>query len=410
VLALGVNTIVGSGIFRFPAELAADLGPASVLSFGACALLLSVVALCFAEAGGMFEREGGAYAYAEAAFGPTVGFAVGWASWMATVLSLAAVAVAVPGQLAEIVPALSGERAGKGVAVALIIALGGLNVLGRKPSAWAGNALVVVKLLALIGFVGVGAFFVDGARLTPFAPKGYAPLGPALLFTFFALSGFESSAVPAGEATKARRDVPIAVAASLFGAALLYTAIQAVAVGVTPSLATSERPLADAARVFMGEPGARAMSVAGVLSMLGLCTAMAFNAPRFMVALANDGQLPRAVGVWHPRFDTPHMATAVGTGLAVVLALSLDFRALVDFTSVVLIVQYISTCVAVPVLRVREPERPRSWRVPFGPVLPALGVLMMLAVLWQSRWQEMALAAAVMGLGFVVRMFRGSSR
>jgi amino acid transporter len=406
MLALGINTIVGSGIFRFPAELAADMGPASVLSFGACAILLSVVALCFAEAGGMFEREGGAYAYAEAAFGPRLGFAVGWASWLATVLTLAAVAVALPGQLAELAPALGTPTGGKLGAILVIVALGALNVCGRKPSSWTGNALVAIKLAALLAFVVLGARHVDAANLRPFAPKGYAPLGPALLFTFFALSGFESSAVPAGEARRARRDVPIAVTVSLLGAALLYTAIQLVAVGVQPGLAQSERPLADAARSFLGEGGARAMSVAGALSMLGLCTAMAFNAPRFMVALADDGHLPEAFARWHPRWDTPHVATYVGTALAVVFAALLDFRTLVDFTSVVLIAQYLSTCIAVPVLRRRQPDRPRSWRVPFGPVLPVLGVIMMLAVLSQSKWQELALAAGVMALGFVVRALR----
>src|SRR5690606_39106735 len=163
-----------------------------------------------------------------------------------------------------------------------------------------------------------------------------------------------------------------------------------VAIGLDPAIAHSERPLADAARRVLGGAGASAMSLAGTLSMLGLCAAMAFTAPRFLVALGEDGHLPRAVARWHPQLDTPHIAIALGTLLAVALTLTLDFRSLVDFTSVILIVQYLSTCLAVPVLRRTDPQRPRSWRVPFGPLLPLLGAVLMLAVLAQTGWQELA--------------------
>jgi amino acid transporter len=406
VMALGINTIVGSGIFRFPAELAGDLGTASVLSFALCAVMLATVSLSFAELGGMIDKEGGIYAYGQAAFGPWIGFAVGWAAWISTLLTLAAVAVAVPGQLAELSPALGEPVTAKLLAASIVIAFGVLNLMGTRSGAWTGNALVIIKVGALVLFVAIGAFYVQRDNLTPFAPKGYAPLGPAMLFAFFALSGFETSAVPAGEAENAKRNVPIAVLGSLFGAAGLYTLIQFVAVGVLPTLATSKRPLADATRVFAGDGGALAMSLVGTLSMLGLCAAMAFAAPRFVVALGEDGHIPKALSAWHPRYDSPAAAIVLGTLLAVVLAVALDFRSLVDFTSVILIVQYMIVCAAVLQLRRRWPTRHRTWKVPLGPLLPLTGIGLLAWVLLQSAWLEIGLGIGVMAFGAMLRLAR----
>ncbi len=406
VTALGINTIVGSGIFRFPSELALELGPASIITFLVCAAMLAIVGLCFAELGGMIEKDGGIYAYAYAAFGPAVGYAIGWSAWVSTVLSLAAVAVAIPGQLAEIAPWLSGAGAAKALAAGVVIALGALNFAGRGSGAFAVNALVIVKLAALIGFVAVGAFFVEPQNLVPFAPHGYTPLVPAMLFAFFALSGFETSAVPGAETKHASRNIPIAVVGSLIGAAVLYTAIQLVAVGVLPTLIHSQRPLADATRVFLGDGGAWVMSLAGAVSMLGLCAAMAFAAPRFLVALGEDGQLHAKLAAWSGRSETPRVAIAIGTLLAALLALTLDFRALVDFTSVTLLLQYTAACVAVVVLRRRWPARARTWRTPLSPALPLLGALSLGGVLLLSEWQQLAAAALLIAVGFVFRWGR----
>ena len=402
VVALGVNTIVGSGIFRLPAELARDLGPASVLSFAVCAALLATVALSYAEAGGMFAKDGGAYVYAEEALGRRAGFAIGWSTWVATVLTLSTVAIAVPGQLAELAPGADGARISRAIAAALIVVLGAVNLVGRKPGAWTSNVFLVAKVVPLVAFVAIGVLWIRSAELTPFAPKGYGPLGHSLLLAFFALSGFETSAIPAGEAARPTRVVPIAVVGSILGAAALYVLIQLVAVGVLPSLGESERPLADAARVFAGDAGARGVAILGAVSMVGLCAAMAFAGPRLLLALGQDDHLPRSLAREHPRFGTPHLAVAVTTAAAAALVLVLDFRRLVDFTSVVLVVQYLATCVSVVVLRRRRPDLPRAVRLPLGPAIPLLGAALLVWVLAQAQWIEVALAAASQLVGEIV--------
>jgi amino acid transporter len=408
VLGLGLNTIVGSSIFRFPAELARDLGPASVLTFVAGAVLCASVGLCFAELGGMIAEEGGIYAYAQAALGRHAGFAVGWSAWVATVLTLATVAAAVPEQAAALWAPLGSPAAERATAAGVVVILGLFNVAGSKPGVWASTALIVVKVAALALFVTLGILHVRGVSLEPFAPHGYRPLGPAMLVAFFALSGFETCAVPAGEAERATHNVPLAVLVSLFGAAGLYTLVQLVVVGVLPSAGASDRPLVDAAHVFLGPSGAVAMAIAGVVSMVGLCAAMAFAAPRLLGALASDGHLPARLG-GRDAGAPPRLGVVIGTAAAVLLVLTLDFRTLVDFTSVTLVGQYLAACVAVPVLRRRWPDRPRPWRVPFGPVVPVAGALLLAAVLTQTGWKEIALAVAAIAAGFVLRLFRGKA-
>jgi APA family basic amino acid/polyamine antiporter len=140
--------------------------------------------------------------------------------------------------------------------------------------------------------------------------------------------------------------------------------------------------------------------------MLGLCAAMAFAAPRFLVALGEDGQLYAGVAAWSGRSETPRVAIAIGTVLGALLALTLDFRALVDFTSVTLLVQYVAACVAVVVLRRRWPKRPRTWRMPLSPALPVVGALLLCGVLLQSDWQQMAAAGLLIAVGFVFRWGR----
>jgi amino acid transporter len=398
LLAVGINTIVGSGIFRLPAELARDLGVLAPLAFLGCALLLFPVALCFAEAGGRFEGGGGVYLYAREAFGRHVGSAIGVSTFAATVLTLATVAVAVPGQMAELLPDAASPGAGRAISTCVIAALGILNLVGVRPSALTTNAFALLKMVPLVLFCAVGVFFVDlgnGSRLP--SASGVSVGGP-LLVAFFALSGFETVAVPAGEAASPRAHVPWAVLFAIAGAAVLYVVIQTVALGVSApeAIAVSERPLADAARVFLGEPGAKGMAIVGAVSMLGLCAAMAFVAPRFLEALSLDQLLPAVFARRHPTFQTPHVAVVGSTVISVALSILFDFETLLDFTSVLLIVQYVATCAAVLVFKVRGAPV-GSFRLPW--IVPVVGIGFLLWAMLQLGWLEIGVALGVLVLG-----------
>ena len=236
-MGIGVNGIVGSGIYLLVGPLARAGGRSSVFGVLACGALCVLIALCFAELSSMYDRSGGPYVYACDAFGTHVGFAVGWLGMATGVLGLAAVSVGFAAALARFVPALSTARAP--VAVALIVALGFINWLGVKAGGRTSTGLSVVKIAPLL-LVAVAALrFAPQARLA-FHPTDAAK---AAFLSVFMMSGFEYAAVPAGEVRDPRRSVPLAVVGSIAGAALLYALLQLGALGALPDLASREQPL-----------------------------------------------------------------------------------------------------------------------------------------------------------------------
>ncbi|HEV8322669.1 MAG TPA: APC family permease [Myxococcota bacterium] len=404
VLAIGVNAIVGAGIFRLPGRLAALLGPASWLAFLVCGVLLLFVALCFAEASGMFGQTGGPYLYARSAFGRVPGFAVGWVCWVTMVVSWAAVASGIQSYAGYFVPRLAGGLPGRALVTALVAALALINYYGIRPGALTTNLFTVGKLVPLALFVAVGAFHIRTGNLTPLWPTTARAVGPAVLVALFPLQGFEVAPVPAGETRDPERAMPIAVLGSLVGAVFLYVAIQIVACGTLPGLAASEKPLADAAATFLGAGGAALVAAGGLVSMVGFSAGTALVSPRYLVALADDGWLPAPLRRLHPRYGSPVAAIAVTCGLALAGVWLLPFDRLVDFSNISVILQYVATCLAVAVLRVRRPDAPRTWRLPGGLAIPLLGLAVSLGLAAQATWREALWTAGVIVAGAVVAL------
>ncbi len=400
VTCIGVNAIVGSSIFLFPARLAGLLGPASVLSFGVAAVLLGAIALCFAEASSRFDGHGGPYLYTREAFGPTAGFAIGWMCWAAEILSWAAVADGIALYLGFLGPVWSSVLVVKGIAVFVIVSMGAINFRGVKLGAWTSNFFTLAKLVPLAVLIAAGLPRVRLASLAPFAPHGWKPMGAACYLALFSYSGFECVPVPAGEVDGASRNVPIAVVASMALAALVYMAVQLAAVALVPNLASSAQPLADAARVALGPAGA-AMIVAGaVISTTGFSAGAALGGPRYLVALGQSGDMPRWTSRLHPRFGTPDAAIAITTGATLVCALALDFNRLVDITVVVICAQYLATCAAVPFLRRGGAA---SFHLLGGWLIPAGGAAATVWLAAQGGWAEARFSLWLLAAGFALR-------
>ncbi|UPT75820.1 MAG: APC family permease [Elusimicrobiota bacterium] len=395
LLCLGVNAVVGSSVFLFPGRLAGLLGAASPAAYALTALLLAPVALCFAEAASRHDRAGGPALYAHEEFGPTAGFAIGWLCWITMIVSWAAVANGIAAYLPGTAP-----WAGKAVAAAAIAAFGALNWRGVRLGAWTTDFFTVAKLvpIALIAAAGLKAL---PAWRPETGPQGWAPLGPACFLAYFAFQGFETVPVPAGEAKDPKRDVPFAVLAALGGSAVLYLLVQIAALSLVPGLAASERPLADAASALMGPWGAGLVTAGAVISMTGYVAGSALGGPRYLVALSEEGHLPRRLAAAHPRFGTPSASILCSTAVAFVAALLLDFDGLVDFSNVVIGAQFLSTCAVV--LRRRARAARGSWAKARGAAMPAAG---MAATVWlgaQGGWKQVAASAVVLAAGFALR-------
>lgn len=388
VRALGVrelaatifNYTVGSGIFALPALAVAMLGGAAPLAYFACAIVMACVVLCFAEAGSRISHTGGPYAYVEVALGPLVGFVAGVLLIATGLTAGAGVAVLFAQSLASFA-APGAARAG--IAGALIfIAIGALallNVRGVRRGARAIEIVTVAKLLPLVAFVAIGAFFVRRANLAWGAPPHLASVLGTAGVVIFAFSGIESALAPSGEVRAPARTVPRASFLALGAVTVLYLAIQWVALGILGGAlaGTGATPLAAAAQVFAGAAG-RAVLIAGAtISMLGYLSGNMLAVPRSLFALARDGFLPRPLAAVHPRFRTPHVAVAVYAVMVIGLALSGTFERLAVLSNLAAFVLYILCALGVWRLRrlgVRSDGKP--FVIPGGPLVPIAACLL----------------------------------
>ncbi|HUP18797.1 MAG TPA: APC family permease [Gemmatimonadota bacterium] len=402
IVALAVNSVVGSGIYLLPAAAAALLGPASLWAVPLAGAAVALLVLCFAEAATHFDEPGGAYLYTREAFGPLFGFEVGWMTWLARVATIAALSNGVVQALGFLWPGVSG-----GMERALVIGgplalFTGINLVGIKGGARLVSVFVIAKLVPLLFLIGVGLLALDPGLLPVLEAPPPEALGEAALLLLFAYAGFEATAAPAGEYRNPRRDVPFALVTMIVGVTGLYFLIQLVALGTLPDLAarTEGAPLAEAAARLAGSRAGVLMTAGAVVSMLGIVASVTLAGPRYLFALARDGFGPRALAAVHPRWRTPHVAILAQGVAAFALALSGTFVQLAMLSIVARLATYIGTAAAVPVLRRKMPAEQGAFRLPGGPVIPVAAVLLCLVFLSSTtRWNLMAGAVAlVVGL------------
>lgn len=415
-LGLGINGIVGSGIFFLPAALWRSAGGQAPYAWLIVGGLCCLVALCFAEAAARTDRSGGPYRYACDAFGPYVGFGVGWVTLISTLLGYAAVARGF-GITASVLVGYGGHAPVEiAISCGMVAVLGLINVVGVRSSARTSDVISAVKIGSLLLFIGIGVFFVQKANLTAVPqprPGESTGLIAAAFAGLFATTGFEYIPVPAGEAKNPRRTIPIAMVVSVLATTILYALIQIVASGVHPTLGASQTPLADAAGAFAGPKGRLFMVIAALISSFGFCASSALVGPRYLEAFAEDRFLPRAFAQRSPRFLTPVVAVcALSIVVIGLLASGLEFERLADVANIAVVVQYVATCLAILILRRKSPAPAGAFVIPGGPLVPVLALLGCLAFLKFVGKFELVFAAILIGVGLVlgalVRNLRGA--
>ena len=412
LVALFINSVIGAGIFGLPGRVHELLGPYALLAYLACAALVLLIVLCFAEVGGRFDRTGGPYRYAHATFGPVVGFQVGWLVWLTRVSAFAALCNLLLEYGAHFWPAATSPTWRVVLVTAVVALIAAVNIRGVRPAALVANAFTIGKLVPLVAFVAVGLFFLEPARFVPAATPPVADFSAAMLLLVFAFTGFETATVPAGEVREARRNLPFAILASMAVIVPLYVLVQVVCVGTLPELAGSTRPLADAAARFAGATGAAVITVGALVSIAGTLNGLVLAAPRILFAMAERGQLPHALAATHARFHTPHVAILASSACMLALTLSGSFLSAVAISTLTRLLAYAATCAALPVLRKRERDgdtriAPATFRAPGGTptVVVALGVIAWLLANGSAR--EVRDVAIAMALGFVL-LFLGT--
>ncbi|MDU3878244.1 MAG: APC family permease [Veillonella sp.] len=379
IVLLGINGIVGTGIFLLPNKAYSIIGSASlgVLLFDA--VIAGCIALCFAEAASLFTRNGGPYLYAKHALGDFWAFEVGVLKWIVTVIAWAAMAVGFATALGAAVPALSGDFAKDVISFILIVGLTIVNIFGVNVSKFVNNLITISKLVPLALFIAIGIFFINGANFTPVFPQDTyvdGSFAQAAVLLFFAYTGFEVIAIAAEDMKNPKKNLPRAIIMCMLLVSVLYMAILAVSIGVLGSdLANTKAPVQDAFNVIVGPIGMYVVLVGTLISMGGINFAEAYYAPR--VATSRN------------RYNAPYVAAIVTAIASVLLAWSGSFTTLAAISAVSRFTQYLPTCLAVIIFRRKWADKTRSYTIPGGYLIPVIAIGTSLWMLAQAQTNQL---------------------
>ncbi len=401
--ALAVNSIIGSGIFGLPATVAGLLGRRSIVAVLIAGAAMAVIMACFAEVASQFSEAGGPYLYARTAFGRMMGILVGWMLYLAQTAAPAANANLFVIYLAEFWPAAK-ERWPRFVILTLLVGvLALINARGARQGTAVSNVFTVAKILPLLMVISAGAavMVVHQAAFHPMAgPTPASAWMKAMVLLIFAYGGFESALAPMSEAKNPGRDVVFALFVALLTCTVIYALVQWVVVGVLGPGATTDRPLAEVARIAMGNRGAGLVAIGALVSVYGYLSAKLLGMPRVTFALAKSGDLPQIFAAVGPRFHTPWFSILFFAAAVWGLAIAGSFAWNVTLSVVARLFYYGVVCAALIALRRKQPLA-AGFRLPGGQLLAVLGVGIAIALATQVDLSKSLILAATVGAALV---------
>ncbi len=388
-----VGSIVGTGIFVILGTAVPKAGPAVLLSFVLAAVTCAFSALSYAELAGSIPVSGSSYSYAYATLGELIAWVVGWCLMLEYGVSVAAVAVGWGQYLNEffhdttgweIADAWSQPPGGGGTinitAVLVVVLCMILLLRGASESATANSIMVCVKIGILLFFCIVAFTEFDPANLTPFIPLGFAGVSAAAGQVFFSYIGFDAASTAGEEAKNPRRDLPIAILASLGIVTIIYVLVTLAALGAMPWVdfegKGGEAVLATIARDVTNSSWAPAIiSFGAVVSIFSVVLVVMYGQTRILFAMGRDGLLPKVFTTVNPRTQTPVANTIIVTVVISILAGLVPLGQLAEATSIGTLVAFAIVNIGVVVLWLRRPDLERTFRTPLFPLMPMLGVV-----------------------------------
>ena len=401
LVAICINGIIGAGIFGLPSKVYSLIGTYSIIAFVACALVVALIILCFAEVSSRFDETGGPYLYAREAFPPAVAFEVGWLIWLARVTAFAANCNLMINYLSYFwLPAATPFwRASVIVLVVTVLAI--INLLGIRQAAIVSNAFTIGKLVPIIIFIAAGLFFLN-PQAFEFGPSPTTgAFSQSVLLLVYAFTGFEMATIPAGEVREPKKSLPRALLIAILVVATLYIGIQIVCVGTLPGLENSQKPLADAGSRFLGTAGGAIISAGAIISITGNLNILLLSGSRLPFAMAEQNQLPAFIGSIHRKFFTPYVSILITAALMLFLTLKSSFVAALTISTIARLVTYAATCIALPVFRAKRDVPAPVFRLPGGTVIAILSLLLIVWLL-MSTLAEAKVSAYAAGVGLLI--------
>ena len=377
LVAIVINTVIGAGIFGLPSKVAALIGSYSLIAFIVCSIIIAFVVLCFAEVSSRFRKTGGAYMYTKEAYGSLVGFEVGWLFWITRFTAFAANCNLLVSYLGYFHEPLATGALRIFIIALVVFGLMFVNLVGVKESVQTTNVLTIAKLTPLFLFVVVGMFFINPGNFDFSVSPEMDVFANAILVLIYAFVGFESAVIPAGEMKNPEKNAPFALMTAIGVIVAFYILIQLVSIGTLPELATSDRPLADAAETFVGTYGATFIVIGALVSILGNLNVGLLATTRLLYAMAEQKDVPQFLAQVSDRFKTPHFAiviTSIGIFFYTVFS---SFLAALTISTITRLFVYGMTCLALPIFRNRNDAPEAGFKAPMGVLASVLSLLLM---------------------------------
>jgi APA family basic amino acid/polyamine antiporter len=443
--SLGVGAIIGAGIFVATGAAAHNTaGPALMVSYVVAGITCVFAALCYAEFASMAPVAGSAFTYAYATLGELFAWIIGWDLVLEYAVGSATVANGWSSFFQSLLPAgflpdairqapiVYDAAAGHFVrtngyvnlpAVVIVLIVTAVLVKGIQESASFNATMVGIKLAAVLFVIIVGAFYINSANWEPFAPYGWGGLnlfgytlgskspggtpvgmlaGSAIIF--FAYIGFDSVSTHAEEAKMPNRDVPIGIVASLIICTVLYVLVVVVLTGMVKYTQIDTGAGVSTAFKTVGLNWAEfIIAAAGVAGITSVLLVMMLSAPRVFLAMARDGLVPpNFFAAVHPRFRTPWKSTILIGSFVAIGAGLLPIDALLQMTNIGTLFAFTVVCIAVLIMRRTHPNAERPFRCPAVPLIPILGVIMCLMLMFSLPWANWLRLIVWLLLGLVI--------
>ena len=417
LVMLGIGAIIGAGIFVLTGAAASQhAGPAVVISFVVAGLACTFAGLCYSEFASMIPIAGSAYTYAYATLGEFIAWIIGWDLILEYLFGASTVAVGWSGYMTSflkdvgiIIPdalcnapifydVATQSYSATGAflnlpAMAIVGIMTWLLVVGIRESANINNVIVVIKVIVILLFIILGWNYINPENWVPFIPEntgtfgeyGWSGVVRAAGIIFFAYIGFDAVSTAAQEAVNPQKDMPFGILGSLVVCTILYILVGLVMTGIVPYLQLNNPAPIAVAIDATGDGLALLRPIIKIGALAGLSSVilvMLMGQPRIFFSMSKDGLLPKSFGKVHPKYKTPYITTILTGAVAMLVAGIFPIGLLGELVSIGTLLAFVIVCGGVLVLRYKQPNINRPFKTPFFPIVPILGMLSSLALMY----------------------------
>ncbi|MEV5516535.1 amino acid permease [Streptomyces flaveolus] len=416
--AIGVGGIIGAGIFTLAGTVAnGTAGPAVLISFLIAGVASAAAALSYAEFAGLIPKAGSAYTYGYAVLGELVGWFIGWDLLLEYTAIVAVVAIGISGYFSFLIGEMGADLpnwmlgapgTGDGhkvdlFAAVLCLLIAYLLTLGIKNAARFEMVVVVLKVLVVLLVIGVGVFHINTANYHPFFPFGVGGAFTGAATVFFAVFGYDAMSTAAEESKDAQRHMPKAIIYSLIISMVLYVAACLVLTGMQNYKDIDPESGFSTAFKSVGLSGlADVIAVGAIIGILTVMFTFMLGVTRVWFSMSRDGLLPKWFAKTHPTRHVPTRVTWIVGVASALIAGFLPIGEAAELTNIGILLAFVVVCAAVIVLRYRQPDLPRTFRTPWMPFVPALGIVFSIWLITFLQWQTWVRFAVWFVIGLVI--------